>query len=155
MEKFIIMSEWEKSIELLTNEQRGIFLTALFDFHSDRPINIEDTSVAILWNALLPHIERINASYRASVENGKKGGRPRKTKPKPNDNLNKPKVILTETLKEKEKEKDKVKEKVNADYTWSKNDYIAAWEKNLRTFCMGDEITSDNLDELFIDTIVI
>ena len=160
MKQFIIKLEWEPSFDRMTDEQRGIMLKVFFDYHNGRELNFkEDVLVEALWLNMIPNIDRMNEKYMASVNNGKLGGRPKKTQTKPNNNLTKPNTNQTDTLKEKVKEKEKEevkvkeevkeKEKLKVDFTWQKKDYIQAWKYNKRTFCDGVEITSDNVDELF------
>jgi len=112
MKQFIIKLEWELSFDKMTDEQRGIMVKVFFDYHNQRELDFKgDVLVEALWLNMLPNIERMNTKYLASVENGKKGGRPKKTQ----TNLNKPNNNLTNTLKEKVKEKvkEEVKDKVS------------------------------------------
>lgn len=122
MDKFIVLLEWEPSFNKMSDNQKGILFQAFFDYHNGKEQDFKgDAWVESIWLNIQPNIERMNKNYKSSVENGKKGGRPRKTqsKPnnnpiKPNNNLNKPdnNQPLTFKEKEKEKEKEEVKEKV-------------------------------------------
>jgi len=115
MEQFIIKLEWEPSFDKMTDEQRGIMVKVFFDYHNGRPLDFKgDVLVEALWLNMEPNIQRMNNKYMASVENGKKGGRPRKktnNPTKPNNNLNKPNHNQTDTLKEKVKVKENIKVK--------------------------------------------
>lgn len=164
MEQFIIKLEWEPSFNKLTNEQRGILFQVFFDYHNQRELDFQgDLMVEVLWLNMVNNIERINNKYLASVENGKKGGRPKKTQVKPNNNLKKPNNNLTEpnqkdpiTLKEKEKEKEnnnasatsnasaKIKT-INADYSWKQQDYLR-YLRNGYTITYGDIVISSEKD---------
>ena len=109
MEQFIIKLEWEKSFNKMTDEQKGIFLQVFFDYHNKKELNFKgDIVVECVWWSLEPNIIRINDKFTSSVENGKKGGRPKQTQPKPNNNPIEPNHNQPITLKEKEKEKEKV-----------------------------------------------
>jgi hypothetical protein len=105
MDKFIVLLEWEPSFNKMTDNQKGILFQAFFDYHNEKEQDFKgDGWVESIWLNIQPNIERMNKNYKSSIENGKKGGRPRKTQSKPNNNLNKPDNNQPLTFKEKEKE---------------------------------------------------
>lgn len=96
-ETFILRTEWYSSLEDLTPKGKAQILDALFLTHLGKEFLITDPSAKICWNFMKPTIEYHTKRYVASVENGKKGGRP-KTQEKPNLNLKEqPKQNLTVT----------------------------------------------------------
>lgn len=105
-ETFILRTEWYSSLETLSVKAKSELLDALFLTHCDREdeIKITDSSAKLCWNFIKPTIDYHTRKYNASVENGKKGGRPT-TQQKPKENLKKPnlnpKVIQEETFKVK------------------------------------------------------
>jgi len=104
---FILRTEWYSALETLTEKGKSQILDALFLLHLGREteINIKDPSAKLCWSFMEPSINYYSKKYNASVENGKKGGRPiTQEKPKiTQDNL---KVIEGKTLRlESEKPK--------------------------------------------------
>ena len=85
-EKFVVLTEWWASFNLLSLEQKGMMLQALYDYNSDVDVQIEDVTVNAIFQLIKPNIDRMQSNYDRSVENGKKGGRPKKTQ----NNLKKP-----------------------------------------------------------------
>lgn len=160
LERFVVMLEWETPLTNLSNEQKGILFQLLFDYHNGLDVEITDPMVKLAWSFLEPNIERINHNYITKVNNGKKGGRPKKTEQKPNNNLNKPNPNLTETDKEKDKDKEKEKEKdkekenatsnapgkiIEADWTWSDNDYKKYWSQGYTVMYNGESVEEGDL----------
>jgi hypothetical protein len=97
-ETFILRTEWYSSLEELSPKGKAQILDALFLKHLGKEVTITDPTAKICWNFMEPTIEYHNRRYTASVENGKKGGRP-KTQEKPNYNLKvEPKQNLTDTV---------------------------------------------------------
>ena len=74
--------------------------------------------VKMLMISLKPTIDNTKKRYQASVENGKKGGRPPKTQMvnqvKPNQNLNKDKDKDKDKEKEKERDIEKERDTINS-----------------------------------------
>jgi hypothetical protein len=91
-ETFIIRTEWWDSIELLSDQGKLEIFNALFLHHlgKDNEIKITLNESKLCWNFILPALKYNANKYQQSVENGKKGGRPKK----PKENL---KVNLEET----------------------------------------------------------
>jgi hypothetical protein len=87
-ETFILRTEWYSSLEDLSHEGKAQILDAIFLLHIDREneISITDPMAKLCWNFMKPTIDYHTHKYWTSVENGKKGGRP-KTQDKPNNNL--------------------------------------------------------------------
>ena len=152
---FILRTEWYSSLETLSQKGKSEILDTLFLSHVGREdeINITDPSAKLCWNFMKPTIDYHSVKYIASVENGKKGGRPiTQQKPKiTQDNL---KVIKEETqpnLKLIKEETLKVKPNnnltgtgtVTGNVTDSVIDYVTATETG---------IDFDNLDYTDIKT---
>jgi hypothetical protein len=92
---FVLRTEWYSTIEKLPTVDKAEILDAVFLYNMDREDEINFTSPlsTICWNFIKPTIDYHNKKYMTSVENGKKGGRPKNqttTQVKPNDNLIKP-----------------------------------------------------------------
>ena len=94
-ETFIIRTEWMDSILELPDEDKATILKNLFYFHSENEnlINLKNLSVKLVWKLIEPNLQRNINQYDkrclTSIENGKKGGRPRNLKKpkKPNETL--------------------------------------------------------------------
>lgn len=105
----------------LAPEQFKAAVLALWDYEMDGVEPSDDPVALAMWMMAKPLIDKRQRNYEKNCENGRKGGRPKKTeynptetetKPsdnptetqlKPNDNPNKPTTNPTETLKEKGK----------------------------------------------------
>ena len=92
---FVLRTEWYSTIEKLPTVDKAEILDAVFLYNMDREDEINFTSPlsTICWNFIKPTIDYHNKKYMTSVENGKKGGRPKNqtiTQVKPNHNLIKP-----------------------------------------------------------------
>jgi hypothetical protein len=114
-ETFIVRTEWFSSLELLSQKGKAEILDALFLTHLGRneEVSFEEPMTQLCWNFMEANINYNTKKYTASVENGKKGGRPRTqqepkknptiTQEKPNNNLKvKPNnnLIVTGTVTE-------------------------------------------------------
>lgn len=79
---FILRYEFYPQVKLLTREQRGDLLTALFAYSSGDDIPILDGITAMCFEFIKASIdtysEKYEAKCRKNQENGKKGGRPKK-----------------------------------------------------------------------------
>lgn len=141
---FILRTEWYSSLETLSQKGKSEILDTLFLSHVGREdeINITDPSAKLCWNFMKPTIDYHSVKYIASVENGKKGGRPiTQQKPKiTQDNL---KVIKEETLKVKPNNNLTGTGTVTGNVTDSVIDYVTATETG---------IDFDNLDYTDIKT---
>ena len=80
---FILYHDFEPMLQLLSMEQRGMLITAIFDY-SVRGMKTEDLPdvVNMAFCCIQRALERDAIAYeekcRINAENGKKGGRPRK-----------------------------------------------------------------------------
>ena len=155
MDRFVVMNEWGEALSPLTDEQVGKVFRIMLNYNKGIEVEINDPSIKAIWNLIKPNIDRINTKYQASIENGKKGGRPKK----PNNNLTKPNNNLTETYKEKEKEKENIdniehlntgRKTILVDWSWDKADYVSAWNRGDRTIYDKTEITKENIDEIVV-----
>ena len=113
--KFVVLMEWVENIEDLNLSQKGKLFQAFIDFNKTGKVEIKDKMVKVMWGFIEPNIIRMNQKYQKDVENGKKGGRPKKiiTQPKPPINPPITPKNLNETYKDKDKHKHKHKEKEN------------------------------------------
>lgn len=81
---YIAFGEWEDYIQDLTQTEKGDVLDALFAYwrRGEKP-TFPDRAVATAWRPIQHSIDRCNSAYESKCEknreNGKKGGRPRKS----------------------------------------------------------------------------
>lgn len=79
---FLMCKDWEQHMALLTMEQRGQLLTAIFSYQSRGELPQGDPMVQLTFSFMRSFFEESDARYDARVqanrENGAKGGRPRK-----------------------------------------------------------------------------
>lgn len=91
-ETFIVRTEWQDAIFELDQSDRATIFENLFHFHAGNKnlINLNNLSVKLVWKIIEPTLQRTWDKYdrrvETSVENGRRGGRPRK-----NEKPNKPK----------------------------------------------------------------
>ena len=115
--KFVVLMEWVDNLEDLTWSQKGKMFQAFIDFNKNGEVNITDKMVRLAWNFIEPNVIRMSEKYQRDVENGKKGGRPKKPALNPSVTQTKPPDNLNETYKykhnHKQKQKYKHKEKQN------------------------------------------
>ena len=113
MEGFIFhKSYWDAISNLPDDLSKCNIVKAIceYTFYDTEP-NLDGIEKSI-WLLIKPNLDSSSKRYRASVENGKKGGRPKKTQEKPNNNLTKTQdnnqVKPNQNLyKDKDKDKDK------------------------------------------------
>lgn len=83
-ETFIIRTEWYEAISELSVKDQAIIFNNLFLYHMNLPekINTHGIAVKLVWKLIEPNLKRNIENYDkrkdTSVENGKKGGRPKK-----------------------------------------------------------------------------
>lgn len=79
---FILRSDFYPQVQLLTREQRGDLLTAIFAYTSEEEIPHMDCVTKMCFEFIKVSIdfyaEKYNAECKKNRENGRKGGRPRK-----------------------------------------------------------------------------
>ena len=106
-ESFIFYKSFYEAIKKIPEEYQLEIYNAIssYCFDGKKPENLSGVAEA-MFILMKPNIDSAEKRYNASVENGKKGGRPRKndSQEKPNNNLNKtqgkPNNNLNETQKE-------------------------------------------------------
>lgn len=104
-ESFVLFTKYYEYAELLTDEQAGVLLKAILRYEADMELPEMDAITKITFLSIKSQLDATDRRYEASVENGKKGGRPKKeenkkpkkTQTKPNQNLKKPNHNPTET----------------------------------------------------------
>lgn len=96
---FILYVDYEQNFSMLTDEQLGKLLRLIIEYEKTQQnpnITQLDPIIQMAFMFIKGDLDRARAKYNASVNNGKKGGRPRNKKPKetqenprkPNANLN-------------------------------------------------------------------
>jgi len=112
---FIFLKTFDESIEDLETQDKCIMYEAIvkYGIYGIEP-ELSKGYLKSIWKLITSTIDATSKKYDSSVENGKKGGRPKK---EPNNNpiitQEKPNHNPTETLKEKKIELNKIKEKEN------------------------------------------
>ena len=80
-DSFILYDEYSAHIELLSMEQRGVLLTAIFAYRNDEEPPEMDNAVAMLFSVIKAQFERDNEKYQATCAKrraaGCMGGAPR------------------------------------------------------------------------------
>lgn len=83
-ESFILFTEYKEQVDMLTTEQAGILLKAIFCYTSDEPLPDMDPLTKMAFSFIRAAIDRTDDRYQRRVEsnreNGKLGGRPPKNK---------------------------------------------------------------------------
>ena len=81
---FILYTEYQEQINMMTDEQAGQLMKAIFAYESGQEVNVTDPVVMMLWSIMKRRLDIDNEKYdkkcEANQENGKKGGRPPKNK---------------------------------------------------------------------------
>lgn len=99
-ETFLMCGDWEKHLSLLTDEQAGQLLKAIFAYQNRREVTSCDPLVQMAFSFMQSFFDESNLRYaekvRANQENGKLGGRPRKPGGL-GENPDKPNKTLTES----------------------------------------------------------
>ena len=110
MESIIFYKSFFEAIENIPENKQLLLYRALFKyyFYNEEP-ELEDTLKA-MFKLMKPNIDNANSRYKASVENGKKGGapkgnqnarkQPKTTQKQPKNNLNKDKDYNKDLNKE-------------------------------------------------------
>lgn len=163
---FILYTEYEEKLKILTDEQLGKLLRAIFQYEKNDELTMElEPIVQLAFGFIAGDLDRANQKYTESVESGKKGGAPKgnsnalKTTSENENNLkqgsiekNNPKQPKT-TLEEKKQGSakknnlnDNDNDNVNVDDNVNDNDkeYV---------MCHSGTVTSENgLDEHTLQT---
>jgi len=110
---FILYKDFKTTIDILTDEQAGKLIKAVFSYVNGRvEPTFNDSAITIAFSVLKTQLERDLIKYKNIVErnqtNGLNGGRPRKEKnPKENDKHKKPNgLIKTQEKTQKPKKAD-------------------------------------------------
>ena len=114
-------------MEELTDEQAGLLIKTIGRYQRGEDISISDVLVKGIWMGIKSDFDKQRETYEAvckrNQENGKKGGRPKKTQ-KTQVVLEKPNItqLNPKNLKDKDKDKDinKDKNKVNSKSVYTK-----------------------------------
>ena len=168
---FMFYLEWQKQLELLSDEELRKFIYNLCKYHNGEEIKLTSKVVRLVWNGVLPAIRINNEKYENTVEknrkNGKLGGRPQK-KQNPNNpdgfsnNPNKPNgfsenpknpiIDNREQIKENRKEVIDNSKKINEKRELVTGDSKKVIENGkMRTGNGKDEITnSSGVEDIFL-----
>lgn len=116
-ESFVFYRSFYESINKLDDEIKLEIFNAICEYS----LNEKELELSVVADAIFtlikPNIDSANKRYIASVENGKKGGRPKK-----NDNLEKPKKNLKKPSNNLEKPKQNLNVNDNVDVNVNYND---------------------------------
>lgn len=81
-ESFVLYTSYKKQIDLLNNEQKGLLLSAIFNYQLNEDLPEMDGMTSILFSVIKDQLDRDNDKYKKVCEkrkqSGKMGGRPKK-----------------------------------------------------------------------------
>lgn len=88
-ESIVFYKSFYEAIKNIPQEEQLKLYNAIFDYSfTEKEPKIEDGIAKAMFILMKPNIDSANARYKASVKNGKRGGRPKKeTQEKPSENL--------------------------------------------------------------------
>lgn len=137
----IFYKSFYEAIKNIPAEEQLKLYNAIFEYSfTDKTPNLEEGIAKALFILMKPNIDSANNKYKASVENGKKGGRPKKenqdkTKSKPNNNL--------------DKTQEKAKQNLNVDEDVDVNDNVDVDVENKGDGCVDGSFKPDScVDEV-------
>jgi hypothetical protein len=83
MENLLIYGSIFDMLDELSNEEAGLLFKALNSFRKGKEVEFEDRYLKGLWKGIKPNLDKLKENYdskvKANQENGKKGGRPKKS----------------------------------------------------------------------------
>lgn len=109
---FLIYYEYEEQLSILSDEQLGILLRAIFKYEKYNEIPKLDGVLQLAFMFIKGNLDRDREKYdkrcETSAINGKLGGRPSSKKPnsKPNKNLKKPKKADNDNVNDNDNDND-------------------------------------------------
>lgn len=123
---FVVLSSMLESAKCLDDNLRNELCYVIMEYGFNGELVESSPIIKAIMMSIIPNINSSKSRYKASVDNGKLGGRP--PKPKPNDNLDKPNDNLEETKpkprpnldKDKDKDKDVDKDIVKREVGFKK-----------------------------------
>lgn len=141
-DSIVFYRSYYEIIKELPDEQKLKVYEAIFEYGLNENEIELDGLIKAIFNLAKPNIDSANARYTASIENGKKGGRPKK------ENLEKPKNNLKTTQKQpKNNLNDNVNVNVNDNYNVNDNVVVKEKEKEKTT------TTANNVWDFYLNNI--
>ena len=126
-DSFVFYRSFYDGILSLPKEEQANVIMAICEYslNDNIPEDISPVARAMLM-VMKPNIDNASRRYKASVENGKKGGRPRKTttEDKPNENLEKPKQNLNKPSNNLDEPKQNLNDNDNVNDNYNINNNI-------------------------------
>ena len=164
-ESIVFYKSFYEAIKNIPQEEQLKLYNAIFDYSfTEKEPKIEDGIAKAMFILIKPNIDSANARYKASVENGKKGGRPKKeTQEKPEKNLNKTQEEANKNLNDNEDDNVNDNENVTTTVVNSKGDscvdglseIIDFYNENIGLITpYGAEILEDYLQEMPSELII-
>jgi hypothetical protein len=143
---WIFYQSWEKSVNLLSLEERGKLLTNLINYHKGGEVINDSPMLEMFWNSIEYNLDRNTKRYLASVENGKKGGAPKGNQnalKQPNNNLTQPNNNLNDNVNVNGN--GNVNKDVNDDVNGNVDGYVSADDsvngyENYEQFCSRNKL---------------
>ena len=129
-ESIVFYKSFYEAIQNIPQEEQLKLYNAIFSYSfTDTEPEIEEGIARAMFILIKPNIDSANARYKASVENGKKGGRPKKeTQEKPKNNLEKTQEEPSKNLNDNVDVDDNVNDNDN-DNVDDNNIYISLLKK--------------------------
>ena len=81
MDSFIFLRSYYDAAKYLEEDDRASFLAAIcgYVFEEKNPLEVLENHTKGFWILIKPSLDKSLASYKSKIDNGKKGGRPKKT----------------------------------------------------------------------------
>lgn len=154
-ESCVFYKSFYDAIKNVPKESQLELYNAVFEYSFNDTIpDFTDGIAKAMFILMKPNIDSANARYRASVENGKKGGRPnKKTQQKPNENPDdtktKPKQNLNDNVDVDVNVNDDVNDNANEYSKPTKKRFVPPTLEEVKEYCLE---RNNNVDaERFID----
>ncbi len=109
---FVVLSSMLESAKCLDDDLRNELCYVIMEYGFNGELVESSPIIKAIMMSIIPNINSSKSRYKASVDNGKLGGRP--PKHKPNDNLDKPNDNLEETKTKPNSNLEETKTKPNS-----------------------------------------
>lgn len=123
-ESFILYTSWYDAIKLLSQEQKGDLLDAIFNYHISGTTPEQSSTINLAFRFLKPamdaNISRYQAICEKNQQNGKLGGRPKK----PNG-FSENQTVISKTLNDNEIDNDNDNDSDNDNEIDNKNETVS------------------------------
>lgn len=74
-DSFVFYTEYREAVSYMTNEQAGMLLKALIDYTDEKPLDITDQAVEMVFLTIKPRLDRDRTKWEEVIEKRKAAGR--------------------------------------------------------------------------------